>query len=143
MMCGLYIRKELYDISCCQSKFLFLQRVIFNISISDHMKKLKNVSLVGNAGYFDNKVDYAGSEGLDGVKVVNIKPHVVPFVCPVVLSLSLFQKQLGKKVATLQLPALGAAITVCAQEHADYLGVKFEGSFAQCNSSPYMFVVTF
>ena len=97
------------------------------------MKKLKNVSLVGNTGNFDNKVDYAGSEGLDGVKVVNIKPHVDPFVFPVVLSLSLFRKQLDKKVATLQLRALSAAITVCAQEHADYLGVIFEGPFAQCN----------
>ena len=89
MKCGFYIRKELYDISRCQSNSLFLQGVIFNISISDHMKKLKNVSLVGNTGYFDNKVDYAGSEDLDGVIVVNIKPHVDPFVFPVVLSLSL------------------------------------------------------
>ena len=69
--------------------FLLLQRVIFNISFSDHMKKLKHLSLVGNTGYFDNEVDYAGSEGLVGVKVVNIKPHVDPFVFPVVLSLSL------------------------------------------------------
>ena len=114
--------------------------LVLNISISDHMKKLKNVSLVGNTGYFDNKVDFAGSESLDGVKVVNIKPHVDPFVFSVVLSLSLFQKQLDKKVATLQVPALGVAITVCAQEHAVYLGVKFDGPFAQCNSSPYMFV---
>ena len=105
-------------------------------------KKLKNVSLVGNTGYFDNELDFAGSEGLDGVKVVNIKPHVDPFVFPVVLSLSHFPEQLDKKVATLQLPALGAAITVCAKEHAVYIGVKFEGSFAQCKSSSYMFVAT-
>ena len=101
---------------------LFLQRVIFNISFSDHVKKLKNLSLVGNTGYFDNEVDYAGSEGLVGLKVVNIKPHVDPFVFPVVL--------------------LGAAITVCAHEHADYLGFKFEGSFAHCKSSPFLFVAT-
>ena len=43
------------------------------------MKKLKNVSLVGNIGHFDNEIDFAGSEGLDGVKVINIKPHVGPF----------------------------------------------------------------
>ena len=59
---------------------LFLQRVIFNISFSDHMKKLKNLSLVGNTGYFDKEVNYAGSEALVGVKVVNIKLHVGPFV---------------------------------------------------------------
>ena len=40
-------------------------------------------------------------------------------------------------MATLQLPALGAAITVCAREHAVFIGVKFEGSFAQCKSSSF------
>ena len=43
--------------------------------------------------YFDNEIDFAGSEGLDCVKVINIKPHVGPFVFPVVLSLSLFPEQ--------------------------------------------------
>ena len=52
---------------------VFLQRVIFNICFSDHVKKLKNLSLVGNTRYFDNEVDYAGSEGLVGLKVVNIR----------------------------------------------------------------------
>ena len=52
------------------------------------MKKLKHLSLVGDTGYFDKEVNYAGSEALVGVKVVNIKPHVDPFVFPVVLSLS-------------------------------------------------------
>ena len=52
------------------------------------MKKLKFLSLVGDTGYFDKEVNYAGSEALVGVKVVNIKPHVDPFVFPVVLSFS-------------------------------------------------------
>ena len=70
----------------------------------DHKKKLKINTFVGNTGHFDNEVDYAGSEGMVGVKVVNIKPHVGPFVFQL-------QKQFDKKVATLQLPALGAAIS--------------------------------
>ena len=53
------------------------------------MKKLKNVSLVGNTGNFDNKVDYAGSEGLDGVKVVTSSLMWIPSSFPVLLSLSL------------------------------------------------------
>ena len=107
---------------------LFLQRVIFNISFSDHMKKLKNLSLVGNTPYFDNEVDYAGSEGLDGVKVVNIKPHVDPFVFPVVLSLSTSCTRCGRHrlcPGTRRLPRF-----------------QVEGSVAQCKSSPYMFVAT-
>ena len=47
------------------------------------MKKLKHFSLVGDTGYFDKEVNYAGSEALVGVKVVNIKPHVDPYVFPV------------------------------------------------------------
>ena len=94
--CDAYIRNELYAMSCCQvarprfkgfqacfevsprrsclrSTSLFLQRVIINISVSDHMKKLKNVSLVGNTGHFHNEIDFAGSEVLDGVKVINTR----------------------------------------------------------------------
>ena len=50
---------------------------------------MKHLSLVGDTGYFDKEVNYAGSEALVGVKIVNVKPHVDPFVFPVVLSLSL------------------------------------------------------
>ena len=38
-------------------------------------------------------------------------------------------KQLHEKVATLHLPALGAVLTVFAQEHAVHVRVKVEGSF--------------
>ena len=53
----------------------------FNISASDLMKNLRNVSLVGNSGHFV-EIDFAGSEGLEGMKVGNIKPQVDPFVFP-------------------------------------------------------------
>ena len=51
-------------------------------------------------------------------------------------------KQLDENVATLHLPSHGAAITVCAQEHADHVGVMFKGSFAQRKSSFFMFAQT-
>ena len=38
----------------------------FNISASDHMKKLKNVPSIGNASRFENDFDLAGSEASEG-----------------------------------------------------------------------------
>ena len=52
----------------------------FNISTVDHMKKLTNNAFVGNTGHVDN---LAGSEGLEGMKVDNIKPQKIVVVSPV------------------------------------------------------------
>merc|ERR1712034_209833 len=54
----------------------------FNIITLEHMKKMKNKSIVGNIGRFDNEIDMAGLEGLEGIKVENIKPQVDRFVFP-------------------------------------------------------------
>jgi len=54
----------------------------FNIIKLDHMKKMKNNAIVGNIGHFDNEIDMAGLEGMDGIKVENIKPQVDRFVFP-------------------------------------------------------------
>merc|ERR1712011_52135 len=53
-----------------------------NIITLDHMKKMKNNAIVGNIGHFDNEIDMAGLEGLEGMKVDNIKPQVDRFVFP-------------------------------------------------------------
>merc|ERR1711879_1063836 len=50
--------------------------------MGDHMKKMKNNAIVGNIGHFDNEIDMAGLEGLEGIKVENIKPQVDRFVFP-------------------------------------------------------------
>ena len=42
----------------------------FNISTLDHMKKLNN-TFAGNTRNFNNEIDLASSEGLDGMKVDN------------------------------------------------------------------------
>merc|ERR1712036_186893 len=55
---------------------------IFNIITLEHMKKMKNNAIVGNIGHFDNEIDMAGLEGLEGIKVENIKPQVDRFVFP-------------------------------------------------------------
>merc|ERR1712064_48411 len=54
----------------------------FNIITLDHMKKMKNNAIVGNIGHFDNEIDMAGLEGLEGMKVDNVKPQVDRFVFP-------------------------------------------------------------
>jgi adenosylhomocysteinase len=42
----------------------------------DHMKQMKHQAIVGNIGHFDNEIDMAGLEKLDGVERINIKPQV-------------------------------------------------------------------
>merc|ERR1712057_142547 len=54
----------------------------FNIVTLDLMKKMKNNAIVGNIGHFDNEIDMAGLEGLEGIKVENIKPQVDRFLFP-------------------------------------------------------------
>ena len=67
---------------------VFVAEVDGQLPTSAMRRKSKHLSFVGDNGYFDKEVNYAGSEALVGVKVFNIKPHVDPFVFPVVLSLS-------------------------------------------------------
>jgi adenosylhomocysteinase len=42
----------------------------------DHMKAMKHQAIVGNIGHFDNEIDMAGLESLEGVERINIKPQV-------------------------------------------------------------------
>ena len=45
------------------------------IITSVHMKQLKNSSLVGNTRRFVDEIDFAGSEGLEGMSPAYIKPR--------------------------------------------------------------------
>merc|ERR1712013_555552 len=54
----------------------------FDIFTLEHMKKMKNNAIVGNIGHFDNEIDMAGLEKMEGMKVENIKPQVDRFVFP-------------------------------------------------------------
>ena len=42
----------------------------------DHMAAMKHQAIVGNIGHFDNEIDMAGLEQLDGIERINIKPQV-------------------------------------------------------------------
>lgn len=46
------------------------------IVMASHMEKMKNNAIVGNIGHFDNEIDMAGLDKVEGVKKINIKPQV-------------------------------------------------------------------
>merc|ERR1719160_93807 len=54
----------------------------FNIITCEHMKKMKNNAIVGNIGHFDNEIDMAGLEAVEGIKVENIKAQVDRYIFP-------------------------------------------------------------
>ena len=54
----------------------------FNIITCEHMKKMKNNAIVGNIGHFDNEIDMAGLEAVQGIKVENIKAQVDRYIFP-------------------------------------------------------------
>jgi len=43
---------------------------------AEHMAAMKQLAIVGNIGHFDNEIDMAGLEKLDGITKTNIKPQV-------------------------------------------------------------------
>lgn len=48
----------------------------------DHMKKMKDQSIVCNIGHFDNEIQVDPLNDLNGVKKINIKPQVDKYVFP-------------------------------------------------------------
>merc|ERR1712226_964674 len=54
----------------------------YKIVTLDHMKKMKNNAIVGNIGHFDNEIDMAGLEAIQGIRVDNIKAQVDRYVFP-------------------------------------------------------------
>ncbi|QEC47744.1 adenosylhomocysteinase [Baekduia soli] len=53
-----------------------------DIILVQDMKRMKHQAIVGNIGHFDNEIDVAGLEKLDGIKRINIKPQVDEWVFP-------------------------------------------------------------
>jgi adenosylhomocysteinase len=47
-----------------------------NVITVDHMKAMKHQAIVGNIGHFDNEIDMAGLEQVEGIERINIKPQV-------------------------------------------------------------------
>jgi adenosylhomocysteinase len=53
-----------------------------DIITAAHMSRMKHQAIVGNIGHFDNEIDIAGLERLDGIQRINIKPQVDEWVFP-------------------------------------------------------------
>ena len=49
---------------------------------AQHMQGMKHQAIVGNIGHFDNEIDMAGLERIDGIHKINIKPQVDKWVFP-------------------------------------------------------------
>ena len=47
---------------------------------ADQMARMKHQAIVGNIGHFDNEIDIAGLEQVDGVERINVKPQVDEWV---------------------------------------------------------------
>jgi adenosylhomocysteinase len=47
-----------------------------NVITVDDMAQMKHQAIVGNIGHFDNEIDMAGLESLEGIERINIKPQV-------------------------------------------------------------------
>ena len=47
-----------------------------DIITADHMARMKHQAIVGNIGHFDNEIDMAGLERVQGIERINIKPQV-------------------------------------------------------------------
>jgi adenosylhomocysteinase len=53
-----------------------------DIITSADMARMKHQAIVGNIGHFDNEIDIAGLEDIDGIRRVTIKPQVDEWVFP-------------------------------------------------------------
>jgi adenosylhomocysteinase len=53
-----------------------------DIIMAADMAKMKHQAIVGNIGHFDNEIDVAGLEDVEGITRVNIKPQVDEWVFP-------------------------------------------------------------
>ncbi|HEY2771892.1 MAG TPA: adenosylhomocysteinase [Solirubrobacteraceae bacterium] len=53
-----------------------------DVITAEHMARMKHQAIVGNIGHFDNEIDIAGLDHIDGIERINIKPQVDEWVFP-------------------------------------------------------------
>jgi adenosylhomocysteinase len=53
-----------------------------DVITAEHMAAMKHQAIVGNIGHFDNEIDMAGLEKIDGIRKINVKPQVDEWVFP-------------------------------------------------------------
>ncbi len=54
----------------------------YDVITAEHMGRMKHQAIVGNIGHFDNEIDMAGLERIDGIRRTNVKPQVDVWTFP-------------------------------------------------------------
>ncbi|MDQ4007058.1 MAG: adenosylhomocysteinase [Actinomycetota bacterium] len=54
----------------------------YDVITAEHMSRMKHQAIVGNIGHFDNEIDMAGLEKIDGIRRTNVKPQVDVWTFP-------------------------------------------------------------
>ena len=68
-----WLRMAAFETAVSETYILASSAGYFNIITLVYMKM--NIASVGDTGHFHKEIDLAGSEGLEGMEVVNIKPR--------------------------------------------------------------------
>ncbi len=79
-ICALQAAMEGYEVNTLENvvgiaDFFVTTTGNFDIITADHMSRMKDKAIVGNIGHFDNEIDMAGLEKLDGIRKEEIKPQ--------------------------------------------------------------------
>ncbi len=86
-ICALQAAMEGYEVKTVDDVVEFADIFITttgnrDIITAEHMKRMKDKAIVGNIGHFDNEIDIAGLEKVEGIRRVNIKPQYDEWVFP-------------------------------------------------------------
>ena len=86
-ICALQASMEGYEVKTVEDSFDEADIYVTatgncEVLTAEHMKKMKDQSIVCNIGHFDNEIQVAELEKIAGIKKVNIKPQVDKYVFP-------------------------------------------------------------
>ncbi|MGK9148819.1 adenosylhomocysteinase [Plantibacter flavus] len=80
-ICALQASMDGYQVATLESVIGEVDIIVtctgnFNVVTLDHILGLKHLAIVSNVGHFDNEIDMASLEALEGAEKVEIKPQV-------------------------------------------------------------------
>ncbi|MDN7120834.1 adenosylhomocysteinase [Nocardioides sp. ChNu-153] len=86
-ICALQAAMDGYQVSALDSVIDVADIIITatgnkDVVTVEQMAKMKHQAILGNIGHFDNEIDMAGLESLEGVKRKNVKPQVDVWTFP-------------------------------------------------------------
>ncbi len=80
-ICALQAAMDGYQVATLESVASEVDIIVtctgnFNVVTLDHILALKHLAIVSNVGHFDNEIDMASLEALEGAEKIEIKPQV-------------------------------------------------------------------